>query len=98
MFSSKVAVFVFLFVATVIREEVGLQLEKVGAEVLGNAGKVVLTKDTTTIVGDGSTEEVVKKRVEQIKNLIEVYISKAMKFCRLFVCFVNSSLWVCVGC
>ncbi|KAG2297228.1 hypothetical protein Bca52824_043897 [Brassica carinata] len=57
--------------ATVIREEVGLQLEKVGAEVLGNAGKVVLTKDTTTIVGDGSTEEVVKKRVEQIKNLIE---------------------------
>ncbi|CAL9243825.1 unnamed protein product [Arabidopsis halleri] len=57
--------------ATVIREEVGLQLEKVGPEVLGNAGKVVLTKDTTTIVGDGSTEEVVKKRVEQIKNLIE---------------------------
>lgn len=73
MFSSKVAVFVFLFVATVIREEVGLQLEKVGPEVLGNAGKVVLTKDTTTIVGDGSTEEVVKKRVEQIKNLIEVH-------------------------
>ncbi|CAN8253011.1 unnamed protein product [Cochlearia groenlandica] len=57
--------------ATVVREEVGLQLEKVGPEVLGNAGKVVLTKDTTTIVGDGSTEEVVKKRVEQIKNLIE---------------------------
>ncbi|XP_010443301.1 PREDICTED: chaperonin 60 subunit beta 3, chloroplastic [Camelina sativa] len=57
--------------ATVIREEVGLQLEKVGPEVLGNAGKVVLTKDTTTIVGDGSTEEVVKKRVQQIKNLIE---------------------------
>uniref|UniRef100_A0A1J3GMN7 Chaperonin 60 subunit beta 3, chloroplastic n=1 Tax=Noccaea caerulescens TaxID=107243 RepID=A0A1J3GMN7_NOCCA len=57
--------------AIVIREEVGLQLEKVGPEVLGNAGKVVLTKDTTTIVGDGTTEEVVKKRVEQIKNLIE---------------------------
>ncbi|XP_010483125.1 PREDICTED: chaperonin 60 subunit beta 3, chloroplastic [Camelina sativa] len=57
--------------ATVIREEVGLQLEKVGPEVLGNAGKVVLTKDTTTIVGDGSTEEVVKKRVKQIKNFIE---------------------------
>ena len=63
-----------------IREEVGLQLEKVGAEVLGNAGKVVLTKDTTTIVGDGSTEEVVKKRVEQIKNLIEVYLKRTEVF------------------
>lgn len=76
MFSSKVAALAFLFVATVIREEVGLQLEKVGPEVLGNAGKVVLTKDTTTIVGDGSTEEVVKKRVEQIKNLIEVRLKR----------------------
>lgn len=75
--SSKVVVLVSsLFVATVIREEVGLQLEKVGPEVLGNAGKVVLTKDTTTIVGDGSTEDVVKKRVEQIKNLIEVHLKK----------------------
>ncbi|KAJ1434265.1 TCP-1-like chaperonin intermediate domain superfamily [Sesbania bispinosa] len=56
---------------TVIREEVGLTLDKAGKEVLGNASKVVLTKDTTTIVGDGSTQEAVTKRVAQIRNQIE---------------------------
>lgn len=55
-----------------IREEVGLSLDKAGKEVLGNASKVVLTKETSTIVGDGSTQDAVKKRVTQIKNLIEV--------------------------
>ncbi|KAF3964816.1 hypothetical protein CMV_010932, partial [Castanea mollissima] len=56
---------------TVIREEVGLTLDKAEKEVLGHASKVVLTKDTTTIVGDGSTQEAVNKRVAQIRNLIE---------------------------
>ncbi|PHU01121.1 RuBisCO large subunit-binding protein subunit beta, chloroplastic [Capsicum chinense] len=37
---------------TVILEEVGLYLEKAGTEVLGNAAKVVLAKESTTIVGD----------------------------------------------
>ena len=60
---------------TVIREEVGLSLDKAGNEVLGTAAKVVLTKDTTTIVGDGSTQEAVTKRVSQIKNQIEVSLS-----------------------
>lgn len=60
------------FTGTVIREEVGLTLDKAGKEVLGYASKVVLTKDTTTIVGDGSTQEAVNKRVAQIRNLIEV--------------------------
>lgn len=56
-----------------IREEIGLTLDKADKEVLGHAAKVVLTKDTTTIVGDGSTQEAVNKRVAQIKNLIEVH-------------------------
>ncbi|KAJ9692303.1 hypothetical protein PVL29_011387 [Vitis rotundifolia] len=56
---------------TVIREEVGLSLDKAEKEVLGHAAKVVLTKDTTTIVGDGSTQEAVNKRVAQIRNLVE---------------------------
>ncbi|GJT73167.1 RuBisCO large subunit-binding protein subunit beta, chloroplastic [Tanacetum coccineum] len=56
---------------TVIREEVGLTLENDGSEVLGLAAKVVLTKDTTTIVGDGTTQELINKRVAQIRNLIE---------------------------
>lgn len=55
-----------------IREEVGLSLDKAEKEVLGQAAKVVLTKETTTIIGDGSTQEAVNKRVAQIKNLVEV--------------------------
>lgn len=61
-----------------IREEVGLTLDKAGKEVLGEASKVVLTKDTTTIVGDGSTQEAVNKRVAQIKNQIEVFLSLSL--------------------
>lgn len=57
---------------TVIREEVGLYLDQAGSEVLGNAAKVVLSKDSTTIVGDGSTQDAVSKRVAQIKRLLEV--------------------------
>ncbi|AQK73463.1 Chaperonin 60 subunit beta 2 chloroplastic [Zea mays] len=57
--------------ATVIRDEVGLSLDKADKSVLGTAAKVVLTKGSTTIVGDGSTQEEVTKRVAQIKNLIE---------------------------
>eukprot|EP00250_Pteridium_aquilinum_P033854 c6493_g1_i1 orf=115-1968(+) len=56
---------------TVIRDEVGLSLDKVGGEVLGTAARVVLAKETTTIVGDGSTEDAVRKRVQQIKALAE---------------------------
>jgi chaperonin GroEL len=47
-------------------------LDKVGTEVLGTAAKVSITKDATTIVGDGSTQDAVNKRVSQIRNLIEV--------------------------
>jgi len=57
---------------TVIRDEIGLALDKVGTEVLGTAAKVVLTKDSTTIVGDGSTQDAVNNRVNQIRNLIDI--------------------------
>jgi chaperonin GroEL len=57
---------------TVVRDEIGLVLDKVGTEVLSTAAKVVITKDSTTIVGDGSTQDAVSKRVNQIRNLIEV--------------------------
>lgn len=56
---------------TVVRQEIGLSLDKVGGEVLGTAARVVLTKDTTTIVGDGSTQDAVNKRVVQIRGLVE---------------------------
>lgn len=56
---------------TVIREEVGLTLDKADSSVLGHAAKIVLSKDSTTIVGDGSSQAAVEKRVAQIRNLIE---------------------------
>jgi chaperonin GroEL len=51
---------------------VGLTLDKADSSVLGHAAKVVLAKDYTTIVGDGSSQAAVEKRVAQIRNLIEV--------------------------
>lgn len=55
----------------VIRDEMGLTLEKAGKEVLGSAMKVVITKDSTLIVTDGSTQHAVEKRVTQIQSLVE---------------------------
>ncbi|XP_075656633.1 chaperonin 60 subunit beta 4, chloroplastic-like isoform X2 [Castanea sativa] len=56
---------------TVIRDEMGLTLEKAGKEVLGSATKVLITKDSTLLVTDGSTCEAVEKRVSQIQGLVE---------------------------
>ncbi|VAI41701.1 unnamed protein product [Triticum turgidum subsp. durum] len=60
-----------LHVGTVIRDEFGVPLHKADKTVLGTAAKVVITKDSTTIIGDGTTQEEVIKRVTQIKNQIE---------------------------
>jgi chaperonin GroEL len=57
--------------AQVISPEVGLKLDAVGLEVLGQARRVTITKDNTTIVeGAGDKNEVVG-RVNQIKAEIE---------------------------
>jgi chaperonin GroEL len=55
----------------VVAEEVGYKLDSVGLEVLGKARRVVVTKDTTTIVdGDGDKVEV-QARIDQIRKEIE---------------------------
>lgn len=51
----------------------GLTLEKADKDVLGTAAKVVITKDSTLIVTDGSTQEAVTKRVTQLQRLVEVH-------------------------
>ncbi|KAM7464412.1 hypothetical protein LguiA_032533 [Lonicera macranthoides] len=56
---------------TVIRDDMGLTLEKADKDVLGTATKVVITKDSTLIVTDGSTQEAVTKRVTQLQRLVE---------------------------
>ena len=43
---------------------------QVGEEVLGTAAKVEVSKESTTIVGNGSSEDSVKARVRQIRNMI----------------------------
>ncbi len=55
----------------VISSEVGLKLSEVGLDVLGSARRVVVTKDTTTIVDGGGTAEAIADRVAQIRREIE---------------------------
>ncbi|MBF6218831.1 chaperonin GroEL [Nocardia gipuzkoensis] len=55
----------------VITEEVGLSLENAGLELLGQARKVVVTKDETTIVEGAGDPEAIKGRVQQIRSEIE---------------------------
>ncbi|HYT79471.1 MAG TPA: chaperonin GroEL [Actinomycetota bacterium] len=55
----------------VISEEVGLKLENVKLDLLGSARKVVVTKDETTIVEGGGSEDEIKGRINQIKAEIE---------------------------
>jgi len=57
--------------AQVVAPEVGLKLDQVGLEVLGQARRVVVTKDTTTLVDGGGQQADVDARVAQIKAEIE---------------------------
>jgi len=57
--------------ATLLSEDLGIQLENVGLKETGTAKKVVVTKDETTIIqGTGKSSEV-KARIEQIRGQIE---------------------------
>ncbi|MBA2420368.1 MAG: chaperonin GroEL [Thermoleophilaceae bacterium] len=57
--------------AEVITEEMGLKLENTQLSQLGRARRVVVTKDTTTIVDGAGDGEAIKGRINQIKNEIE---------------------------
>jgi chaperonin GroEL len=55
----------------VISEEVGLKLENTTLDLLGRARKVVVTKDTTTIVEGAGDQKDITARVNQIKAEID---------------------------
>ncbi|MEE2060899.1 chaperonin GroEL [Rhodococcus artemisiae] len=55
----------------VVSEEVGLSLETAGLELLGQARKVVVTKDETTIVEGAGDPDAIAGRVNQIRAEIE---------------------------
>jgi chaperonin GroEL len=55
----------------VIAEEVGLKLDNTTLDLLGTARKIVVTKDNTTIVEGGGSEDDVKGRIAQLKREID---------------------------
>ena len=57
--------------AQVIAPEVGLKLDQSGIDVLGNAGRVVVTKDTTTVTHGGGEQSAIDARIAQIRREIE---------------------------
>jgi chaperonin GroEL len=57
--------------AEVITEEMGLKLENTKLSQLGRARRVVITKDTTTIIDGSGDPEGIKARIKQLKSEIE---------------------------
>ncbi|WP_439437455.1 chaperonin GroEL [Salinivibrio costicola] len=60
-----------LTAGTVVSEEIGMDLEKVTLEDLGQAKRVTITKDNTTIVDGIGEEAAIEGRVAQIRQQIE---------------------------
>ena len=61
--------------ATVISEEKGYKLENAEISLLGTAAKVMIDKDTTTIVEGNGKKKDIKARIGQIKSQIETTTS-----------------------
>jgi chaperonin GroEL len=57
--------------AEVITEEMGLKLENTKLSQLGKARKVVIDKDTTTIIDGAGDSDAIKARIKQLKAEIE---------------------------
>jgi len=60
----------------VISEEVGLTLEKVTLKNLGQAKRVEVGKDDTTLVGGAGDPEIIQNRIRQIRKQVEEATSK----------------------
>jgi len=57
---------------TVITQDAGLSLDNIKLNLLGQARRVIVTKETTTIISDGSTLEEIKIRCEQLRKQINL--------------------------
>src|SRR5438874_1710473 len=57
--------------AEVITEEMGLKLENTKLTQLGHARRVVVDKDTTTIIDGAGDSDAIKARIKQLKSEIE---------------------------
>lgn len=57
--------------ATFVAEEVGITLDSVTTDMLGTAERIVVAKEVTTIVTDGSQQEAITARIAQIRREAE---------------------------
>jgi chaperonin GroEL len=57
---------------TVITQDAGLSLDNIQLNLLGEARRIIVTKDTTTIVADGTTLEEIKVRCEQLRKQVNL--------------------------
>ena len=55
----------------VISEETGISLDKVTLEHLGSARKIIVTRDTTTLIGGNGKADAIEARVRQIRREID---------------------------
>lgn len=61
--------------ATLVSADRGLKLEEAGLDVLGSAGKIIATKDETTIIKGSGDKKAVKARIELIRSQAEMATS-----------------------
>ncbi|XP_022959552.1 chaperonin CPN60-2, mitochondrial-like [Cucurbita moschata] len=59
----------------VITEELGLDLEKVGAESLGSCKKVTVSKDDTVVLDGAGDKKAIEEQSDQLRSLIELSTS-----------------------
>jgi chaperonin GroEL len=60
-----------LTAATVVSEEVGMNLESANVDVLGNAKRIVVDKENTTIIDGAGKKAEIEGRVKQVRAQIE---------------------------
>src|SRR5258707_3062177 len=57
--------------ATLVSEDLGMKLESIGLDELGEARRIVVTKDNTTIVDGAGDAVAIQERIRQIKTEID---------------------------
>jgi chaperonin GroEL len=57
---------------TVITQDAGLSLDNIQLNLLGEARRIIVSKDTTTIVADGQTVSEINSRCEQLRKQVNV--------------------------
>ena len=62
--------------AQVVSEEVGLRLEDIKLEQLGRAKRVIVNRDTTTLIGGAGERPAIDKRIQMIRHEIDKVTSE----------------------